>query len=119
MNGLPIRQPNRLITPSAASTRVVKTVAGDGGALDVVDGLDKIVEAEGDRGDEEHTEKLKTGKHVADRRQGHAEAEVRDRISETGEREAAVVEAEEVRAPGDECAGDDGDETGGQAAEIA
>src|SRR5258708_5450705 len=87
-----------------------KTVAGDGGALDVVDGLDKIVEAEGDRGDEEHTEKLKTGKHVADRRQGHAEAEVRDRISETGEREAAVVEAEEVRAPGDECAGDDGDE---------
>ena len=78
MNGLPIRQPIRLTTPSAVSTRVVgKLSPADRGALDVVDRFDEIVDAERNRRDENDAEELEAREHVAEGRQRHVEAEIR------------------------------------------
>ena len=71
MNGLPIRQPIRLTTPSAVSTRVVGIrVAGGRRALHVVHRLDQIVDAEGDGGDQDDAEELEAGEHLVDRGSG-------------------------------------------------
>ena len=83
MNGLPIRQPIRLTTPSAVSTRVVgNAVAGGRGALDVVHGLDEVVDAERDRGDQDDAEELEAREHVTDGRDRDGEAEVGEGVAE-------------------------------------
>ena len=56
-----------------------EAVAGDRGALDVVDRFDEIVDAERNRRDEDDAEELEAGEDVAERRQRHVEAEVGDR----------------------------------------
>ena len=90
MNGLPIMQPIRLTTPSAVSTRVVgKAVARDRRALDVVDRFDQVVDAEGNRGDQDDAEKLEAGEHVVEGRNRHMKTEVREKAGQICERHAA------------------------------
>src|SRR5580658_5583723 len=47
-----------------------KTIAGHGGTLDVIHGLNQIVDAERNRRHQDHPKKLKTGEHMAYRRDG-------------------------------------------------
>ena len=76
----------KLTTPSAVRTRVVgNSLAGDGGAFDIVERLDQVVDAEGNRRDQNHTEKFEAGEHVAQSRNRHAEAEVGDGIGKAFE----------------------------------
>jgi hypothetical protein len=57
-------------------------VARDGRAFHIIERLDQIVDAEWNRGHEDHAEKLKTGEHVIDCRQRHRETERRERLPE-------------------------------------
>ena len=68
-------------------------VAGRRRAFDVVHGLDQIVDAERDRGDQDDAEELEAGEHVADRRDRQREAEVRERSVQIGDAHAAETEA--------------------------
>ena len=87
-----------------------KTVAGHRGALHVVDRLDQVVDAEGNRRHQNDAEELEAGKHVAERRDRHVEAEIGDRIRQTLERHVAEVEADGGGSPRDERARGNGDQ---------
>src|SRR5208282_2306503 len=71
-----------------------KRVARRRGALDVVHRLDEIVDAEGNRGDQDHAEELEAGKDVTDRRYGKREAEVRKGVADATDAQAAIAETE-------------------------
>jgi len=64
MKGLPIRQPIRLTTPSAVS------------AFDVIHGLDEVVDAERNCGDENDAEEFEAGEDVTNGWQRHRETEI-------------------------------------------
>ena len=65
------------MTPSAVRTWVVgNELARRGGALDVVHRLDEVIDAEGNRGDQDHAEELEAGKDVTHGRYGKREAKV-------------------------------------------
>ena len=100
MNGLPSRQPIRLITPSAVSTRVVgnESPAADG-ALDVVHRLDEIVDAERNRGDQDDAEVLEAAEHVPDFRHRQREAEGRERIHQRVDAQPAIVASRRGSSP--------------------
>ena len=94
-------------------------VAGRGGAHDVVHRFDEIVDAEGNRGDEDDAQggPIQPAEDEAEDRARHGEAEGRERsLSRLSSFIPPKFEAEEVRAPGDQRAGGDGDQAGGNAA---
>jgi hypothetical protein len=82
-------------------------------ALHIVHRFDEIVDAERYCRHQDDAEIFETGKHHVGGGQRHREAEACDRLSQPVEAEAAVIEAEQVRAPRDRHADDDSDEPGG------
>ena len=86
-----------------------KRIARRRGALDVVHRLDEIVDAEGNRGDQDDAEELEAGKDVADRRQRNRKAEMGYGVADRAEAQAAIAETEQVRSPRDDRARRDGD----------
>jgi hypothetical protein len=87
-------------------------VTGRLGALHVVHGLDQVVNPERDRSHEDHAKEFEAGGHVADGRDRHREAEIRERATQALQAQSAVAEAEQVGPPGDDHADSDGDEPG-------
>src|SRR3984957_4602230 len=96
-----------------------KRIAGGRRALDIVHRFDEIVDAEGNRGDQDDAEEFEAREHMVDRRQRNRKAEMRNRVAENAKAEAAITEAENIRTPGDQRARRDGDEAARHAAEIA
>ena len=94
-------------------------IAGGRGALDIVHRLDEIIDAEGNGRDQNDPEVPEPVKHMPDRRDRERKAEMRERVANLGAAQAAVAKPEQVRSPGDDRAGHDGDETAGHAAVIA
>ena len=96
-----------------------EVVAGGFRALHVVHGFDQIVDAERNRGDEDDAEEFETREHVAECRYRHREAEMSERAGHLLEAHAAEIEAEQGRAPGDQHAGRDRDQSGRNALGIS
>ena len=88
------------------------------GALDVVHRLDEIVDAEGNRGDQDDSDELEARKDVTDGRDREREAEVRKGVADAADAQAAVAETEQVRSPGDDRARGDGDQAARHVPEI-
>ena len=81
-----------------------EAVAGGRGALDVVHRLDEVVDAERDRGDQDDAEELEAAEDVADGRDRERRSRSSTpRPSALASAHAAVVEAEQRRAPGDDA----------------
>jgi hypothetical protein len=93
-------------------------IPGDLGTLDIVHGLHEIVDAERDRGHQDHAEELEPAEDVAEGRQGNRETDSLDGGEETGTADPAHVEAERLGAPGHHHPEQDGDEAGGNPAGI-
>jgi hypothetical protein len=94
-------------------------VAAGLGTLDIVHGLDEVVDAERDRRDQDDAQELEAREDVVHGRQRHPEAEARDRLAHLGEAHAAQIESDRGRGPGDQHASRDGDEAGRDAARVA
>src|SRR5208337_1385656 len=78
-----------------------KRVSCRRGALDIVHGFDKVVDAERNRGNQDNAEPLEPRKDVPDRRQWNREAEMRHGVAHGPEGQSAIAEPEYVRPPGD------------------
>ncbi|MET3250444.1 hypothetical protein ABIA29_000688 [Bradyrhizobium japonicum] len=93
-------------------------VAGGFRALDIVHGLDEVIDTERNGGDEDDAEEFEAGEDVDHRRDRHREAEIGERGADARDAQSAEAKTEEVRAPGDDHAGRDGDETRRDAAPV-
>jgi hypothetical protein len=105
MKGLPIRQTDQAddaIGRQHARGRVF--VAGGFRALDIVHGLDEVVDAERDRGNEDDAEELEARKNLAEGRDRHREAEIGEGVAKPLQAQAAEPEPEQVGAPGNQHA---------------
>ncbi len=73
----------------------------------------------GNRRHQDDADELEAAEDMADRRHGIGEAEARQGAFQPLDREAAVVEAEQGRSPGDDGADDDGHQPARHALEVA
>src|SRR5208283_2967095 len=88
-------------------------------ALDIVHGFDEVVDAERYRGHEDDAEILKAREDVINGGKRYREAEIRKRVADALQAQPAVIEAEQVGAPGDDHADGDSHETGGYALRVS
>src|SRR5438270_189354 len=72
-----------------------KGIPGRRRALDIVHGLDEVIDAEGNRRNQDDPEELESREDVVDGRKRDREAEMRDGVADRAEAEAAIAETEE------------------------
>jgi len=106
-------------TVGGQHTRCRVGIAGRFRAFHIVHGLDEVVDAERDGGDQDHAEILKPGEHVIECRKRYRESEVREGIADAFQAQPTVVKPEEIGAPGDDHPDRDRDETGGNTLGIS
>jgi len=87
-----------------------KAVAGHGGALDIVNGFDQIINPKGDGCHQQHSKNWKPEKHVQ-RPERHAKAEVGEGTGQARQTHSAIIEAQRGGTPGNHAADGDGDQT--------
>src|SRR6202044_1737744 len=81
------------------------------GAFDIVHCLDQVVDAERYSRHQNDAEKFEAREYLADRRYRQREAEIREGVADALDAQAPEPEAEQIRAPGDDHADGDRDQS--------